>query len=247
MLTFGSLFAGIGGLDLGLERAGMECKWQVEIDEFCRKVLAKHWPNVRRHDDIRTWPCVFDQYAEPEQIDVDLICGGFPCKQTSTGAAMHNKRSGLDGKDSSLWWEMLRVVEEIKPKMVVVENVAGAKTWSSEIAGGLASAGYAVAEVRVAACEFDAPHERRRLFFVADIDRERLSVAWSPGSSTVKSHERAGIARGHWTAGGNQFLRMADGLSSRVDRRERIERLGNAVVPQVAEWIGRKLVESRQD
>lgn len=233
-LLYGSLFSGIGGIDLGFDRAGLECAWQVEIDPFARKVLEKHWPEVPKHDDIRTF----------KPTPVDVVCGGFPCKQTSTGAAMTGNRNGLEGKDSSLWWEMLRVVEEIKPSMVVVENVAGAKTWSGEIAEGLAGAGYAVAEVRIAACEFDAPHERRRLFFVAYADSERLQVAWSPGSSEISSQQRADIARGHWSTSGPEFLRMVHGLSGGLDRRNRIERLGNAVVPQVAEWIGRRLIES---
>ncbi len=79
-LTFGSLFAGIGGFDLGFERAGMVCKWQVEIDDYCRQVLAKHWPEVRRHDDVRTFP------PRPKgPWSVDLICGGFPCQPVARG------------------------------------------------------------------------------------------------------------------------------------------------------------------
>ena len=75
-LTFGSLFAGIGGFDLGFERAGMVCKWQVEIDDYANRVLRKHWPNVRKHDDVRTWP-------QPDTEPVDVICGGFPCQDIS--------------------------------------------------------------------------------------------------------------------------------------------------------------------
>ena len=72
-VSFGSLFAGIGGLDRGMEAAGMSCKWQVEIDPYCRSVLAKHWPTVHRHDDIKT----FAETMEPA-LQVDVICGGFP-------------------------------------------------------------------------------------------------------------------------------------------------------------------------
>lgn len=86
-LTFGSLFAGIGGFDLGFERAGMECRWQVEIDPYCQKVLAKHWPDVGRWDDVRTFPP-----TPAEDWEVDVICGGFPCQDISNAG----KRAGLE-------------------------------------------------------------------------------------------------------------------------------------------------------
>jgi len=85
-MTFGSLFAGIGGFDLGLERAGMECKWQVEKDAFCQKVLAKHWPNVKRYEDIFN-------VKKPESVD--LICGGFPCQPFSVAG---KKQSDKDDR-----------------------------------------------------------------------------------------------------------------------------------------------------
>ena len=90
--TFGSLFAGIGGFDLGFERAGMVCRWQVEIDEFCQKVLAKHWPDVTRYGDVR-------ECGKHNLEAVDLICGGFPCQDVSVAG----KRAGLEGKRSGLW------------------------------------------------------------------------------------------------------------------------------------------------
>jgi site-specific DNA-cytosine methylase len=105
MLTFGSLFAGIGGFDLGFERAGMKCVWQVEIDEYCRRVLAKHWPDVPRYDDVRTFPPRSCEWRyEPRRFlprgpfrpnhrtdttrakwYADVICGGFPCQDISWG------------------------------------------------------------------------------------------------------------------------------------------------------------------
>ena len=86
-LTFGSLFAGIGGFDLGFERAGMECRWQVEIDPFCQKVLAKHWPDVRRYSDVRECG---SHNLEP----VDVICGGFPCQDISNSSST---KTGIEG------------------------------------------------------------------------------------------------------------------------------------------------------
>ena len=108
-MTFGSLFAGIGGLDLGLERAGMECRWQVEIDDYANRVLARHWPDVLRHDDIRTWP-------QPDAERVDLICGGFPCQDISYAG----KGAGLEGKRSGLFFELIRVVREMEPRCVLL-------------------------------------------------------------------------------------------------------------------------------
>lgn len=98
-LTIGSLFSGIGGLELGLEWAGLgPVKWQVEQSGFCRRVLAKHWPNVRRFRDVR-------EVGSAELTPVDLICGGFPCQDLSSAG----KGAGLAGRLSGLWWEFLRV------------------------------------------------------------------------------------------------------------------------------------------
>src|SRR4051812_11674256 len=93
-MIFGSLFAGIGGIDLGLERAGMRCAWQVEIDDYATRVLAKHWPNVHRERDVRT--CGAANLAP-----VDLICGGFPCQDISYAG----RGEGLGGARSGLWYE----------------------------------------------------------------------------------------------------------------------------------------------
>lgn len=103
-MTFGSLFAGIGGADLGFERAGMECRWQVEIDTFCRRVLAKHWPDVRRHDDIRTFPPAGDW-------QVDVIVGGDPCQGNSNAGSVWKKQHedlGSPSRPDALWpwWRM---------------------------------------------------------------------------------------------------------------------------------------------
>jgi DNA (cytosine-5)-methyltransferase 1 len=114
MPTFGSLFAGIGGLDLGLERAGWACRWQVELDPFCQRVLAKHWPIVTRYGDIRT--------LDLERIErVDLICGGFPCQDLSVAG----KRAGLSGERSGLFYEIVRIAQELQPAWGLFENVPG--------------------------------------------------------------------------------------------------------------------------
>ena len=114
MLSFGSLFSGIGGFDLGFEQAAMQCAWQVENDAGCNTVLAHHWPNVRRYEDVR-------DCGSYNLKPVNIISGGFPCQDLSVAG----KREGLAGKRSRLWFEFIRVIEELKPEWVVIENVTG--------------------------------------------------------------------------------------------------------------------------
>jgi len=152
-VIFGSLFTGIGGMDPGLERAGMACAWQVELDPFCRRVLEKHWPGVPRHDDVRT----FDPTA------VDLVAGGFPCQPVSFAG----KRRG-EADPRWLWPEFLRVVRACRPAWVLAENVPGLRTCGADrVLGDLESEGYAVAPLVVGADHAGAPHIRRRVWIVA--------------------------------------------------------------------------------
>ncbi len=113
-IKFISLFAGIGGFDLAFEREGMECVAQVEIDPSCRAVLSEHFPSVPRFDDIRT-------VGAHNLPACDIVCGGFPCQ----GLSVAGKRKGLADDRSGLFWEMLRVIYETRPKIVVWENVPG--------------------------------------------------------------------------------------------------------------------------
>lgn len=159
-MKFISLFAGIGGFDIGLERAGMECVGQVEIDEFCLKVLKKHWPHVKRLNDIR-------EVKGDEFGRVDLVCGGFPCQPFSVAG----KRKGTDD-NRHLWPEMLRVIQAVKPTWVIAENVRGLLTIEQgmvfeQVCVDLEATGYEVQPVIIPACAVDAPHRRDRVWFVA--------------------------------------------------------------------------------
>ena len=157
-MKFGSLFCGIGGFDLGLERAGMECAWQVEIDPYAQKVLAKHWPNVRRHADVCTFP--------PQEGDwqVDVICGGFPCQDISYAG----KGAGLAGERSGLWHQFARIIGDLRPRYVIVENVAALLTRGmGEVLGTLASLGYDAEWHVIPASAVGAPHRRDRVWIVA--------------------------------------------------------------------------------
>lgn len=265
-LTFGSLFAGIGGFDLGFERAGMVCKWQVEIDDYANKVLAKHWPNVKRHGDIRTFcrfahemkecECCEEHWCEihkehfhecgcvgisqfsDEWGQPDIICGGFPCQDVSNAGC----RDGLDGERSGLWFQFERVVAAVSPKIVVVENVGGlASRGLDSVIEGLARIGYDAEWCPVPAASFGAVHRRSRIFIIANPAGERLEGWFTAKEELQESVSPLGNS-GDWPAISESFgCRSLHGVPGGVDR---IRCLGNAVVPQVAEWIGRRIVES---
>jgi DNA (cytosine-5)-methyltransferase 1 len=159
MKRIGSLFSGIGGLELGLEWAGVgHTVWQVERDTFCRSVLERHWPNARRFDDVHT---VGAHNLEP----VDVICGGFPCQDISYAG----KGLGLAGERSGLWFEFARVVGEMGPRFVVVENVAALITRGiGDVLGTLSDLGYDAQWRAIRASDVGAPHRRERIFIVAN-------------------------------------------------------------------------------
>lgn len=165
MLTFGSLFSGIGGLDLGFERAGFRCVWQVERDEFCRKVLRKHWPDVPQWDDVTTF--TGEGFERP-----DVIVGGFPCQDLSMAGA----RAGLEGERSGLWWEFARVIRVFRPRYVVVENVPGILVPVGSgrpaplgcVLGELARLGFDAQWSVVSARSVGSTQLRRRIFVIAN-------------------------------------------------------------------------------
>ncbi|MHC4511748.1 MAG: DNA cytosine methyltransferase [Planctomycetota bacterium] len=236
-LTVGSLFTGIGGLDLGLKRAGMRIVWQVEIDEWCRKVLAKHFPEAERFADVR-------ECGRHNLESVDLICGGFPCKQTSVAAAIHRRRNGLGGADSGLWDQQRRIIDQRRPAWAVVENPPGILRWANEITRGLEVLGYSVSRHEISAADIGAPHLRRRVCFTADRDGKGLASTRPTRSSAAESDARRALNRDAWVQTIAGISRVDDGIPAAMDRRKRIEGLGNAVVPQVAEYIGRLIVEA---
>lgn len=175
-MNVGSLFAGIGGFELGLERAGFEIEWQVEIDPYCRAVLEHHFPQASRFEDVR-------EVGAANLAPVDLICGGFPCQDLSAAG----KGAGIDGARSGLWSEFARIVRELRPRYVLVENVPAlltgkGKRWDrapiGRVLGDLAEVGYDAEWARLSAREFGAPHLRQRVWIVAypreDADPEIL-------------------------------------------------------------------------
>jgi site-specific DNA-cytosine methylase len=173
-MRFASLFAGIGGIDLGLERAGMTCAAQVEIDPFASAVLQKHWPHVPRFSDVRN----FGRESINESLDV--VCGGFPCQDISVAG----KGAGLAGGRSGLWFEMLRIIREFRPRWIVAENVPALRSRGGDVViAGLEESGYAVWPSVVGAWAVGAPHKRDRAWIVAklvDADRFDLSGQTAP-------------------------------------------------------------------
>ena len=268
-MTFGSLFSGIGGIDLGLERSGMTCKWQVEIDEYATRVLEKHWPDVRRWDDVTTFPppawvecdccensiCTWhgchahdcDETKCPELEDwclrgispyedahpgwtVDLIAAGFPC----TDISYVGKGGGIEGERSGLFFEAIRVVRQLRPRYVLLENVAALLTRGLDrVHGELATLGYSAESHCIPASSVGAPHIRDRVFILGHV-ADPLGTRpqeWK-GPKTQWPHPAA--TRSDWWTTEPNVGRVANGVPERVDR---LKCLGNAVVPQVAEYI----------
>ena len=235
MLRVGSLFSGIGGLELGLEMTGhFTTVWQVEIDKYARKVLARHWPHVRRHDDVCTFPT-------DDNWECDVICGGFPCQDISYAG----KGAGLDGERSGLFYELARVVRLVGPRYVILENVAALLTRGmGDVLGTMASLGYDCQYHCIPAAYVGAPHIRDRVFILSytnNVQRkgsiqEQISQQRNLQGKLGRMGERLGR---QWAVEPN-VGRVANGVPRRMDR---LRCLGNAVVPQVAQVVGQILWE----
>ena len=265
-LTVGSLFSGIGGIDLGLERAGMTVKWQSEIDPFACKVLKKHWPDIPNLGDIKTvdWSNV-----EP----VDLIAGGYPCQPFSTAG----KRQG-ENDPRHLWPYFRNSISAIRPSFALLENVRGHLSMGgTTVIADLASIGYDCEWRLISAASIGANHRRDRIIIVAypqgkysngkfDFARNckqsetptqlgnscrSENVAYPSSGGRIRRRftfegfneevrEHALRSAQYWQTEPNMG-RMADGVPRRVDR---LRGLGNAVVPQVAEYVGRLILQS---
>jgi len=244
MIRIGSLFSGIGGFELGLESAlpKAETIWQVEKDPFCQSILKKNWPTAELFSDIRL---VSHTNLKP----VDIVCGGFPCQDIS----LAGKGEGLNGEKSSLWFEMLRIVSELRPRIIIVENVAAVTFRGLDrILGTLSEIGYDAEWRIISASQFGAFHKRRRFFLVAyktpDSDRFRTQV---PSSRQYASEQMFGSKSKEGRAMFNYWnkeaspepvlCRMVNGVPDRVAR---LKALGNAIVPQCSRYVGEKILQS---
>lgn len=184
-MRFISLFSGIGGLDLGLERAGWTPVAFCEQDLYCRWVLGRKWPRVPCFDDVRT--------LDPSCLgEIDAVVGGFPCQDISVAG----KGEGLSGERSGLWWEMYRVIDLVRPRWVIAENVPRLRTLGADaVLESLEGIGYTCWPIVVGADDIGAPHRRKRVFIIA-----RLADQHDRGRRTLRPPQtRQGIDadRGH--------------------------------------------------
>ena len=235
------LFSGIGGFSLGLERTGgFETVAFCEIEAFPRRVLAKHWPEVPCYDDVRTLTAA---RLAADGIEVDVICGGFPCQDISSAG----KRTGLSGARSGLWSEYARLIREIRPIFVVVENSAELLGIGiDDVLGDLAQLGFGAVWDCIPAAVLGAPHGRDRVWLVAYA--EEVSGVHEPDIGDglrrwVSDHRNAWPAS-PWNSPAAAVCRVDDGIPHRVDR---TGSLGNAVVPQIPELIGNAILRSMQE
>ena len=161
--SVGSLFSGIGGFDLGLERAGWSVKWQVENDPYCNKILSRHWPEAARYGDITG--------VDTDSLErVDLICGGFPCQDLSVAGT----RKGLAGERSALFFQVVRIADALRPRWLLVENVPGLLSSNDGrdfgvVVGELAQLGYGLQWRVLDSQHFGVPQRRRRVFIVGHL------------------------------------------------------------------------------
>lgn len=237
------LFSGIGGFSLGLERTGgFETVAFCEIEEYPRRVLAKHWPGVPCYHDIRELTA---GVLARDGIAVDVICGGFPCQDIS----LAGKGAGLAGERSGLWREYARVIGELRPRYVIVENVAALLSRGlRDVLGDLAALGFDAEWQTVSAADVGAPHVRERVWLVAypgEAGLSRHQPIWrsirsAAGTTSAKFGNVRVPCGTEWLQLG-WYLRVGNGRSGNVDA---VGSLGNAVVPQIPEIIGNAILAS---
>jgi len=242
------LFSGIGGFSLGLERTGgFETAAFCEIDPFCRRVLAKHWPNVPIYEDVEILTAAKLCAAG---INADVICGGFPCQDASI-ANTGGMRVGIEGARTGLWRNIKRLAADFPQAILLLENVPGLLSAGfGTVLGDLASLGRDAEWRCIPASKAGLPHRRDRLWIVAYPSGTGLPRLIE-GKSLLESAEAAlAIGRNEivraWRAldGDLNSLRGRDGVSVAMERR-RIKPLGNAVVPQIPEIIGRAILAAQ--
>jgi len=247
-MIVGSLFSGIGGLDLGLRWAGFELGWLTEIEVFRRSVLAKNWPGVPIYNDVK-------EITTDNAIPVDVIAGGFPCQDISwagRGRGIDYDLPKQEGTGSGLWWEMWRVIRDFRPRYVIAENVpALTHRGLDTVLGSLAEIGYDAEWQTISAAAVGAPHVRERLFIVAYPNIQQVEYVpdercpqggkEAPPAGQVDTCEHHGGAIWpKWDGSFTGVLCEPDGVPDRVGQ---ISGFGDSVVPQVGYLVGRAIMD----
>lgn len=263
-----SLFSGIGGLEKGLEDSGgFTTVAFCEMDKHCQVVLNKHWPDVKIHSNVM-------ELKASDLPPIDVMTGGFPCQDISVGGRQRGIKAGTR---SGLWKEYARLINELRPKYAIIENVGALrKNGLGIVLNDLAGLGYDAEWATITAESVGYPHQRERLFIIAYPSSQRLhehsgeerhlqvNEEWPSAPSHIEGEERESesieirpvLSRGlfdslrsPYSSGESavsSIRRVTDGLPTGLDerrRKQRIKQLGNAVVPKIAEIIGRAIME----
>jgi DNA (cytosine-5)-methyltransferase 1 len=243
------LFSGIGGFSLGLERTGgFETVAFCEIEEFPRRVLAKHWPEVPCYDDVRTLTA--DRLRADGIAGIDVITGGFPCQDISVAG---NQAGIVDGSRSGLWSEIVRLAGELSPSLIIVENVANLLAgpserpggWFGRVLGDLAALGYDAEWENIPAAALGAPHRRERVWLVAYTNQDGCVLSADTANRILSENPPL-----VWEPFRTDDLRVSvpklaalcgsyDGVPDELGA------YGNAVVPQIPELIGNAIIDAR--
>jgi len=246
-----SLFTGIGGIDLGFEAAGIETVAQVEIDPYCQQVLTRHWPEVPRHDDIRTFPewWALGNYPNGRPV-IDVVAAGFPCQPFS----LAGKQLGISD-ERWMWPEVVRAIRTVRPFYVFLENVAALvrdRRAFGAVLSDLHRLGFDAEWATLPATEFGAPTPRRRVYLLAYapcVDGRPHDRVVSRGGrrSPIATRGLSGLslpegrrAASEWLEREPRVDRLAHGVPNQSHR---LRVIGNAVIPAIAEHFGHLIVE----
>jgi len=235
------LFAGIGGFSLGLDRSGgFDTVAFCEICPKARKVLSKHWPNVKQYTDIRE---LTGEQLKKDGIEVDVITGGFPCQDISCAG----KAKGILAERSGLWSEMFRLIRDVRPAWAIIENVSALRSKGlTLVLQNLCEIGYCAEWHCIPSSAIGAPHQRDRIWILAHPNSEGLQghseTLERPSQVRTQKETRllSCLSRSDFWAVESNVGRVAHGIPNRVDR---LKQLGNSVVPQIPELLGYAILE----
>ena len=248
------LFSGIGGMSRGLDAAGIETVAFCEQDIDCQKVLRKHWPKVQIIDDV----CTLNNPRDPVLMSagIDIICGGYPC----TGHSVAGGKKGFEDDGSKLWAEYFRLIKEIKPKYCIIENSPNLRgTGLVDLLKAVNEIGYNAEWSCISAYSIGAPHQRERLYIVlwrGDISYCNPFRWWETNTQKEKAaswwwakrlFKRSPLFK-QASKIESRILQFNDGVSKEIldDNKKKINMLGNSLLPQIPELIGRAIVENEK-